>query len=832
MFLCRKHALNPARILAGLAIAVPVEAQAGEDPYGKPVREPVGFASASQGDPFAVPSLEANADYDVLFLSATVDGRRLGRLLRLRQAAAGWEISIDSAITAMLLPMTADRSAEWVRLSDLEGVTSDVDTAAQHVTFRTSRNTARTTIDLISKPRETDAVHPLTAAYLAYDAAVTADETGVHAAALLGANVSRLNVQAFSNWRVGQRLNGSRAVHLETAVIVRMPERRSQVVAGDLLTGSTGATRSLRMTGLQYATNFRLQPDLVTTPLPAFSGDVAVPTKIDLLLNDRRYALGDVAEGAFDIRNIPVQPGRNAIAVVVADELGRERVENIDFYTSRTMLAPGLASFSLSLGRVRRNYGRDSFDYGAAAVSGTFRRGMTPRLTVGGSAEMSRRMQNVGVEAEAAIASFARATIEARTSLCECRDGDRRTGFLIGGGIESFGGPVYYRLSGRHVTDGYEDLASVNDGAPTNSQVFGLIGFDLRRAGRLSLTAAAEWFGEDARYRIRRPNTRVTSVRYGGRVGRFALFGDISHRWSGAYRLFPRRSEVIATAGLSLLFGARTSSSVLASVRDNGRWRAEASLNKPTIQPGDVGYNLQASVGEFERVRGLVKWERTDTIVGAEASLTQDGIAARANASGALVLTGGSFFATRPVEGGMLLVDAKGVGGVEVQRDNRRAGTTRSDGKFLLTNLPAYVPTKISIDPASVPADATMSDSRRDVSLARGTVSYLDLGVSRFVSQSLRLTESSGAVVPAGSEALAYPSGERYIVGFDGEIDINAALADDRIEIDLAGRGKCIAYLPAQGEGSTVQDLRCESRVLARQLNDKDAVLQFFTEEW
>ena len=833
----RKHALKAATGLAGIAALCPAQAWAGQDPYGKPEASGAGGPPGAASSRFGSEGQRPVPEYYVLYLSASVDGRNLTQLLVLRENDQGLEIAIESAVSAGLISAQDARTASaqaapgmqaFVRMDELKGVTYTIDRERSHIDILTARGDRRTLIDLASRPHDFDQTEPLTAAYIEYDAAITADKYGLRGAALLGANVARRNTVFNSSWRMGDNNFGSKVLHLDTSLTMLLPEKRSQVITGDFITGSTSSSRAVRMTGLQYSSNFRLQPGLVTYPVPELSGDVAVPTSVDLLLNDRRFNLGEVQEGTFDIRNVPVQSGRNAISVVVKDALGRDRIEDIDFYTSTTMLAPGMISASMSLGRVRQNYARESFDYGEMAFSGNYRRGITNRLTLGASAEISTRLRNFGLEAETVVGNFAKATVETRISQCDCWDGDKRSGSLVGGSLESYGGTLYFRMNGRLTSRNYEDLASANEGSAANSRLFGLVGFDLRKAGKVSVSVASEWNGEDRRYRYTKPDSRVASLRYGGKVGRMSVFADLSRRSYGATELLPKRGETVATAGLSMLLGRRTSGNAVVSYRQGGIWQADTRVSRPTLQPGDVGYTVEASAGEYERVRGSVEWERSDTILRAEAGWSSSGAAARVNARGAFVVAGGSAFATQPVTGGMLLVDAGGVKGIEIQRENRSAGKTRSDGKLLLTDLPAFLPTRISVNPESVPLDAVMTDSRRNVGVSPGSVSRMDIGVKRFVPRLIRLTDRYGKDIPAGTRVRAFPSQVEYIVGFDGELEINSSLADSAIEIGSPAGGVCRSDLPAGANDNDAVVVQCADRIFAMPLRNAREVDRFF----
>lgn len=55
--------------------------------------------------------------------------------------------------------------------------------------------------------------------------------------------------------------------------------------AGDLITDSLVWSNSIRIGGLSISRDFSIRPDIVTFPLPQFSGQAVVPTSVDLFIN-------------------------------------------------------------------------------------------------------------------------------------------------------------------------------------------------------------------------------------------------------------------------------------------------------------------------------------------------------------------------------------------------------------------------------------------------------------------------------------------------------------------------------------------------------------------
>ena len=73
--------------------------------------------------------------------------------------------------------------------------------------------------------------------------------------------------------------------------------------------------------------------------------------------------------------------------MTVTNALGQQVTVAQPFYASSSLLAPGLHSFAVEAGWVRRNWGVVSNDYGKIAATGMFRTGVTPKFTFEASAE-------------------------------------------------------------------------------------------------------------------------------------------------------------------------------------------------------------------------------------------------------------------------------------------------------------------------------------------------------------------------------------------------------------------------------------------------------------
>src|SRR5690554_2250389 len=196
---------------------------------------------------------------------------------------------------------------------------------------------------------------------LNYDMHVSADELGgrdVTAATGLRAFAGNLVLENTAFSRTSNR--GDRGDHslLDTHWTWSSQEDLLTVTAGDLISGGLPWTRATRLGGLQIRRNFGLQPDLVTQPLPAFFGEAALPSAIELYVEGQRQYSGEVLPGDYRIDSHPAVTGLGQAEVVLTDALGRTTVHDFSFYSSPRLLQQGLSDFSLEVGSVRRGYGK------------------------------------------------------------------------------------------------------------------------------------------------------------------------------------------------------------------------------------------------------------------------------------------------------------------------------------------------------------------------------------------------------------------------------------------------------------------------------------------
>ncbi len=154
-----------------------------------------------------------------------------------------------------------------------------------------------------------------------------------------------------------------------------LPGRMETLVLGDTISSAAAWSQPVRYGGIRYARDFTLAPGYLTYPLPSISGSAALPSTVDVLINNQRGSTSSVQSGPFELTNVPIVTGAGQIQLVVRDLLGRETIINQGYYLAPALLAKGLSDFSFEAGSFRENYGTRSNDYGSGFGAGTYRLG-------------------------------------------------------------------------------------------------------------------------------------------------------------------------------------------------------------------------------------------------------------------------------------------------------------------------------------------------------------------------------------------------------------------------------------------------------------------------
>ncbi len=577
--------------------------------------------------------------------------------------------------------------------------------------------------------------------------------------------------------------------------------------AGDLVSGGLAWTRPVYLGGVQLQRNFGLRPDLVTLPLPSFSGTAAVPSTLEVYADNTRRFSGAVDEGPFELVNLPAVSGAGSARIVLRDAQGRETEATLPFYASTRLLRRGLLDFSVEAGFPRRAFGSRSSDYDSRLMaSASMRYGLTDRLTLEGHVEGGGGLVNGGAGIAFPIGPYGAASLAAAASHF-----DGESGGLVNGSVElGFEG---WSLRGRlqRSFGAYHDIASVT-ALPVNGDLEARwLGAGVPRAiDQISLgiplrfdpsTLSLSYTHiEDAHSE----SSRILSLSYSRRIarrGNFYLTGFVDAEEKENFGVF---------GGISIAFGENFNASSGIESRPDGTRLVSQLSRQETREEGSFGWRLRsAEGGRSERSASLSYRGRHGRIEGALYQ-RDDAFQAEASLDGALVLAGGGAFVANRIDGAFAVVDT-GAPGVSVSHQNRPVGTSDRWGRLLVPDLVANEENAFSIDPADLPLDADIPMTATSAVPPRKGGVAVAFGIERQARGALvSFVDGEGASLPVGSVGAF--QGHAFFIGYDGATYLTGLGRENAVRIELPDGQVCassFAYRSQPGEQVQLEAVPC-----------------------
>lgn len=703
-------------------------------------------------------------------------------------------------IGVSLAGLPADR---YLALDDLPDLYHDYDERHQRLYLDADPhrlNLARRDYNVARPPIWQADVSP--GALLNYDLHATAENGGPRALAAVTA------LRAFGGAGVVESTGLSRAVErgdsqayirLDTAWIRSAQDDLRTLTVGDFISGSLHWTRPTRLGGVQLRRDFALQPGLITYPLPAFFGEAALPSQIELYVDGLRQYSGEVLPGPYRVDTRPFISGAGQAQVVLTDALGRATVYEFAYYNVPLLLQQGLSDYSLEVGSVRRDYGMESFRYRSApAASGSLRYGVTDWLTLEGHAEGDDRLFAGGAGALLAVRSAG--TVSAAWAQ-SAGSGDAGGGQLaLGYNWTTAGFTFDYSL--QRAFDDYRDIASREGRPPPRRAERVLLGLGFGGGSSLSLNYTRLDTIEDGR-------RRSAGISYSLRMLPAAtLFASASREFDGdrGHNLF---------VGLSLALGGRLGAGMSANRSVGGAQRYAGHIRQGLPADGGTGWGVQAQRGDDIDYAQADVVHRADRIeVGGGVRSINSRESLFADARGAFVWMAAqprSVFPARSVHDGFALVST-GVAGVPVMLENRRIGRTDAQGNYLLTGLGAYRPNRVSIDPLYLPPEIQFDDRSIAAVPAQRAGVRVDFGVREVHAALLILHDAAGEPLPLGSTVL-HGGETAATVGHDGQAYMEDLRMHNQVTVRLPDGARCATSFvwPGNADGiPLVGPLVCE----------------------
>lgn len=571
-------------------------------------------------------------------------------------------------------------------------------------------------------------------------------------------------------------------VRLDTTWRRDDPAAMRSLLVGDTHSNGTGWSGATRFAGLQWGSNFSTNPEFITTPFLALSGEAELTSTLDLYVNEALKLQREVPPGPFSIRDIPVVNGQGETRLVVRDALGREQVYTQQYYASPRLLRQGLREYSLELGFLRENYGLASNDYEELMAAATLRSGINDNFTLETHGQLTRDQLMAG----AGGAWLLPWQVTSNVALAVSRKGGE-TGQLTVLGVEHQGPYFSAGIEGRLASEHFVRLGAGGTGDDLPTRQFRTFGrLSSNKGGSFSLSYTEQQYEA-------RQDVEFFSAAYNIDL---AGFGYLS--LSALH--FPNQGSSSLSLHFTLpLNSSKTTGSISATRDTDGTGNGSIQFQR-SLPPGSgFGYRVRAGRGNSRQHQGSLSYQNDYGRWRMEAATNRGQTGIRADAEGSLTLMGGGVYAGRSLTDSFALVQVADIPGVRIYADNQQVARTNSHGNAIVPRLRAYERNRLSIEQADLPLGVRVNTLEQEV------IPHFQSGVSvEFpVDQSrdafFRIVLEDGQPLAIGA-IVELKNGRRFPVGRRGEVYLTGLQFRNDLQVLWQGQRCSITLDVAQSD--------------------------------
>ncbi|WP_080759691.1 fimbria/pilus outer membrane usher protein [Acinetobacter pittii] len=741
--------------------------------------------------------------YVQLFLNISVNSNISKDLISVRQDQDGKLYIRSRDLKTLRLKMDEHiPDNQWVCINDLNGIQFKYLENEQSLNLKVPSNMLTGySVDLsgqqVTSPNLLK-MKPLNAAILNYSLynTITNDEN------VFSGTAEGIFNSAIGNFSSGVLYNGSNEtsyshekwVRLETKWQYVDPEKIRIYTLGDFISNSPDWGSSVRLAGFQWSSAYSQRGDIVTSALPQFSGSAALPSTLDLYVNQQKIYSGLVPSGPFDIKQLPFISG-NEVTLVTTDATGKQSITKKPYYFSSKILAKGINEFSVDIGIPRYNYGLYSNDYDDATfASGAIRYGYSNSLTLSGGAEASTDgLSNLGTGFAKNI--FGIGVINADIAASQYKDENGYSTLL---GLEGrISKNISFNTSYRKVFDNYFDLARV-------SQVRYLKDNQINAESQNYLNYSAladEIFRAGINYNFYAGYgvyLGYNQIKYSDNSYKLLstnLSGSLDKNWgfyASAYKDYENHKDY----GIYFALRYTPSSKVnaITSVSsDSGslRYRQEIfGLSEPQIGSfGWGGYVERDQDANENNASVYASYRARAAYLTGRYNRFGDNDQVAVSATGSLVAAAGRIFAANEIGDGYAVVTNAGPQS-QILNGGVNLGATDKSGRFLIANLRPYMSHHIYLDPSYLPLEWEVSSTNQTAFVGYRQGTLVDFGAHQVISGLVKLVDENNSPLMPGY-TVRINGQQDGMVGYDGEVFIPNLLKQNKLEVDLLDHGSC-----------------------------------------
>lgn len=577
--------------------------------------------------------------------------------------------------------------------------------------------------------------------------------------------------------------------------------------AGDLITNALAWSNSVRLGGMQVSRDFSLRPDIVTYPLPQFSGEAAVPTTVDLFINGNRSASTQVRPGPFTVSNLPFINGAGEATIVTQDAQGRQISLTLPFYASSALLKPGLSDYSFAAGALRQDYGIKNFSYGEAVTSGSYRYGINDYLTLEGHAEGANALALGGIGSVVKVFNYG----VVNTSYTQSRmrgQGGRQFSWGYQYNYNAFNFSTQHQLRNSDFANLalYENTVHHADNVQENNG--NMPSYSLsRRSSQYSASLSMNQYGNLGAAYIdikdqQNSQTRMLNLSWSRGL------------WLGSNLTFSASKNIgmegwSSALSLTIPLGSDSSAAISTERTPEGRTRQQVGYSRTAPSDGGFGWDMAYAnqSGEDSYQQASLNWRNTMLQTKAGFYGSRGRYTQWADISGSVAMMDGVLFASNEINDAFVVVSTNHYPHVKVRYENQPIGETDSRGYLLIPRVVSYYPAKYEIDTLNLPDNVAAVDTEQRLSVQRKSGYLLTFSLKTVQALTLMLRDMQGNPIPVSSQVQQNGNTLTY-VGWDGMVYLQDSMPGTVVDIILPEGQRCRVALPSASPSA--QSLICQ----------------------
>jgi outer membrane usher protein len=582
---------------------------------------------------------------------------------------------------------------------------------------------------------------------------------------------------------------------------------------GDFVSNSLSWTNSVRLAGFQIASAFDQRSDIVTAALPQFSGSAALPSTLDLYVNQQRVFSGDVPSGPYQLKSLPYVSGGD-VTLVATDATGRQVTTTQAYYYNAQQLRQGLLEYSLDVGVPRFNYGVESSDYDHTVfASGSLRYGLTNRTTLEGHAESSGDgLANVGGGIVRALGGYG--TFSAALAGSHYRSW---SGSQAAVNVETLFDNIRLYAGTQRTFGDYFDLARVSSYRLLRRSVLPVLPPVLDGDPALSTAQARSIDRAGVSFQPWSSAPQVSlsynRIRYAGetmRTANLSVSRSISQRvsfFANAYTNMDNHSDHGIYLSLNINLDHNITAEANVTSTDGHMGYTEQVNGLAGQRQGSLGWGVSntSNAGGPDARNAYLSYRASFAQLRAE--VYQYGGSTRTDlaAEGSLVAAGGGVFAANRIGNAYAIVTGAGPH-AKVLEGGVLMGQANGGGRMLLPDITPYYQQHVYLDPSTLPDGWEPAVTERVAVAGYRQGVILDFGAKRLHDAVVTLRDKHGKPIAPGYVA-KLQDGESAMVGYGGQAYFRELNLHNRVSVDLGLAGTCTASFDYDPKGPAQQQI-------------------------